>query len=186
MKAIKVLLQTTIVSSEDDWSVRRFGLLAKSLAECREADGRPVFEVTARDREPPGAADSVLSTLDRSDFDEMWLFAVDTGEGLLAQDCRGINEFRRSGRGLLITRDHMDLGCSVCGLEGIGAAHHFHTRNVEPLPGAQRDDPYTLNISWPNIHTGANGDFQEVQVVDDLHPVLRDATSPTGAIRYLP
>ncbi len=128
----------------------------------------------------------MLAALDRSDFDEMWLFAVDTGDGLLNEDRHGINEFRRSGRGLLVTRDHMDLGCSVCELEGVGAAHHFHTHNIEPLPGAQRDDPFTLNISWPNIHTGANGDFQEVQVEGDIHQVLQDTGPPSGAIRYLP
>ncbi|MEJ0006661.1 MAG: hypothetical protein WDM77_09960 [Steroidobacteraceae bacterium] len=81
---------------------------------------------------------------------------------------------------------HMDLGCCVCELEGVGAAHHFHTHNVETLAGAQRDDPYTLNISWPNLHTGANGDFQKIRVVDDIHPVLQDSASPTQAIRYLP
>jgi len=186
MNPIKVLLQTTIVPSDNDWSVARFGLLAKMLMAQRGEGGEPMFEVTARDRETRGAPDPVLATLDRSDFDEMWLFAVDTGEGLLPEDIRGINAFRGSGRGLLVTRDHMDLGCCVCALDGVGAAHHFHTRNVEPLPGAQRDDPYTLNISWPNIHTGANGDFQEIRVVGEIHPVLQDGASPGGAIRHLP
>ncbi len=186
MSAIKVLLQTTIARSDNDWQVSRFGLLAKMLREQRGESGQPQFEVTARDREVPGAPDPVLSVLDRSNFDEMWLFAVDIGDGLLPEDIRGINAFRRSGRGLLVTRDHMDLGCCVCELEGVGAAHHFHTHNVETLAGAQRDDPYTLNISWPNLHTGANGDFQKIRVVDDIHPVLQDSASPTQAIRYLP
>jgi len=138
-----------------------------------------------RDREPHGSPDSVLSTLDRSDFDQLWLFAVDVGDGLTAEDCRAIAEFRRNGHGLMVTRDHMDLGSSVCDLAGVGAAHHFHTRNVN-LEGRERDDPYSTKISWPNYHSGANGDFQRIEIVTPMHPVLANSASPTGAIRYLP
>lgn len=81
----------------------------------------------------------------------------------------------------------MDLGSSVCNLGGVGKAHHFHSRNPDP-DAANRtiDDPYSRNISWPNFHSGANGDFQEIDVVRPVHPVLVDRTSATGAIRYLP
>ena len=187
MKPIKILLQTTIPTTTDDWSIARFSLLARFLREQRRRGGEPLFDVRARDRDPPGAPDTVLSTLDRSDFDQMWLFAVDVGDGLTAEDCAAISEFRRSGRGLMITRDHMDLGSSVCSLGGIGEAHHFHTRN--PDPDAVRrevDDPYTTAISWPNFHSGANGDYQQIDVAGDLHPVLANPDSPTGAIRFLP
>jgi hypothetical protein len=34
--------------------------------------------------------------------------AVDTGESLTSEDCEAISRFRRSGRGLMVTRDHMD------------------------------------------------------------------------------
>src|SRR5688572_2697235 len=125
----KVLLQTTIVPTDDDWSIARFSLLASFLREQQDASGNRLFEVSARDRESSDGPDPVLSGLDRSDFDELWLFAVDTGNGLKPEESRAISEFRRSGRGLLVTRDHMDLGCSVCGLEGVGAAHLFHTHN---------------------------------------------------------
>jgi hypothetical protein len=77
--AIKVLLQTTIPSTADDWSIARFSQLGALLRNERDADGHPVFEVTLRDRDPLGAPDSVLAALDRSDFDELWLFAVDVG-----------------------------------------------------------------------------------------------------------
>ena len=60
-----------------------------------------------------GAPDPVLSDLDRSDYDQLWLFAVDTGDGLDPKDCAGISRFRKKGRGMLVTRDHMDLGSSV-------------------------------------------------------------------------
>ena len=87
----------------------------------------------------------------------------------------------------MVTRDHMDLGSSVCTLGGVGAAHFFHTRNQHPDPAARvRDDPYTTEISWPNFHSGANGDYQIIVPIPPIHPVLSDPVSPTGAIRYLP
>ena len=183
---IKILLQTTIVPTHDDWSIARFRLLADFLRQQTDGSGRALFSVTARDRESADAPDPVLSTLQTSDFDEMWLFAVDTGNGLRPEECEAIAGFRNSGRGLLVTRDHMDLGSSLCNLAGVGAAHQFHTRNLDARFPLERDDPYTLNIDWPNFHSGANGDFQQVEIVGDIHPVLIDGASPTGAVRYLP
>jgi hypothetical protein len=183
---LKVLLQTTIPPTADDWSIARFSLLARWLREQRGADGLPLFEVIARDRDPPGQADSVLSTLDRSDFDQLWLFAVDVGDGLTVDDCRGISNFHRLGHGLMVTRDHMDLGCSICALDGVGAAHHFHTKNIDPNARKEPDDSYTTSISWPNFHSGSNGDYQKIRILSPLHPVLADSSSPTGAIRFLP
>ena len=183
---IKILLQTTIVPTADDWSIARFSLLADFLRQQKDDSGGPLFDVTARDRETPDAPDPILSKLDRSEFDEAWLFAVDTGAGLRPEECDAITKFRRKGGGLLVTRDHMDLGSSLCNLDGVGAAHLFHTKNLVSAFPMHRDDPYTVEIDWPNFHSGANGDFQKVDVVGDVHPVLRDDSSPTGAIRYLP
>ena len=184
---IKILLQTTIVTTLDDWSIARFSHLARLLADQRDDQGRPLYAVTARDRQAPGAPDPVLSLLDESDFDQLWLFAVDVGDGLTSDDCAAISRFREAGGGMLVTRDHMDLGSSICTLGGVGAAHYFHSTNLNPDPAARtRDDPYTSYISWPNFHSGANGDFQSVTVVDAIHPVLADPASPTGAIRFLP
>jgi hypothetical protein len=183
---IKVLLQTTIAPAADDWSIDRFALLARFLREERDESGQPLFDVTTRDRDPLGAPDTILSTLDRSDYDQLWLFAVDIGNGLSEQDSRGIDAFRARGGGVLVARDHMDLGCSVCNLAGIGAAHHFHTRNVDPAAPAVRDDPFTIAISWPNFHSGANGDYQQIETVEPVHAVLRDASDPKGSIQFLP
>jgi hypothetical protein len=185
-RAMKILLQTTIPTNVDDWSIARFSQLARLLKEIPNSEGRAQFEVAARDREPLGAPDSLLSTLDRSDFDQMWLFAVDVGDGLTAQDCEGIANFRRAGGGLMVTRDHMDLGSSVCSLAGVGLAHHFHTKNIDPTARLERDDTHSLNISWPNFHSGANGDYQTIQPMGAIHPVLLDPSSPTGALRFLP
>jgi hypothetical protein len=87
----------------------------------------------------------------------------------------------------MVTRDHMDLGSSICSLGAVGEAHHFHSRNCDPDASRHRvDDVFTTAISWPNYHSGANGDFQRVASVGALHPVLRDEQSETGWIRYLP
>jgi len=184
---IRVLLQTTIPSTEDDWNIERFSMLRDYLASLTHDDGSPLFLVTARDRVEHGRPDPILSTIDRSDFDELWLFAVDTGDGLHAEDCAAIGRFRSNGGGLLVTRDHMDLGSSVCSLGGIGRAHYFHSTNVDP-DEANRviDDRETSYILWPNYHSGANGDFQEIDVVGPPHPVLLDEAAPGGLIRYLP
>jgi hypothetical protein len=143
--------------------------------------------VTARDRAPLGVPDPVLANLDELDFQSLWLFAVDTGDGLASEDCAGISRFRKRGGGVLVTRDHMDLGSSLCSLAGLGAAHHFHSKNIDPDVSRQaNDDPYTTNILWPNFHSGANGDFQEVTIVEPLHPVLTNPDAAGGRIQYLP
>jgi hypothetical protein len=186
-KPIPILLQTTIPPIEDDWHIGRFSLLRDYFARLTAEDGTPLFSVTARDRGPPGQPDPVLSRLDSSDYQELWLFAVDTGDGLTQEDCTGISSFRRRGGGLMVTRDHMDLGSSVCTLAGVGAAHYFHSKNPEPDPSRRRiDDPYTRQILWPNYHSGANGDYQEIQPSGVPHTVLSDPDAPGGLIRYLP
>jgi hypothetical protein len=171
----KILLQTTIVTTENDWHIGRFSMLRDYLAAL------PMFDVTARDRGPLGQPDPVLSSLDTSDYDELWLFAVDVGDGLTQEDCDGIARFRKRGGGVLITRDHMDLGCSICAIPGIGAAHYFHSKQPDPdSTRLQIDDADTTEISWPNYHSGANGDYQEIRVVGAPHPVL------SGPVSYLP
>lgn len=183
----EILLQTTIVPTLNDWHIGRFSMLRDYLGSLAGKGGRPLFNVTARDRGPLHEPDPVLSTLDTSSYDELWLFAVDTGEGLHEADRAGILRFRARGKGLLITRDHMDLGCSVCELGDVGAAHVFHTHNLDPaLPAALPDDKGTPYILWPNFHSGANGDAQRIDPVLPVHPVLRDPESETGAVLYLP
>ena len=182
-----ILLQTTIEHDDNDWHIGRFGHLKALLEGIRDANGEPAYRVTARNRGPVTADDEVLSRLHESDVDQLWLFAVDVGNGLTAADCDGISRFRRRGGAMMVTRDHMDLGCSICTLGGVGAAHHFHTHNVDPDTSRQCiDDRVTTDISWPNYHSGANGDYQDVEIVGAPHAVLHDPESPTGSIRYLP
>ncbi|BAC88336.1 hypothetical protein [Gloeobacter violaceus] len=185
--AIRILLQTTIPETDDDWDIRRFSLLTECLRSLKDENGAPLCEVTARNRAAAGGDDPVLSGLGESDFDELWLFAVDVGDGLSAADCAGINGFHRRGGGLMVTRDHMDLGCSVCSLGAVGAAHNFHTHNPEHDPERQCiDDIYTTDISWPNYHSGRNGDYQKIVPVEPMHELLCRPDAPGDPIEYLP
>ena len=177
-KPINILLQTTIEATDNDWHIGRFSMLREYLGSLKAADGGPLFRVTARDRDKVGAPDPVLASLDRSDFEQLWLFAVDVGNGLADEDQAAILRFQARGGGLMITRDHMDLGCSICTLGQVGAAHVFHTHNrTGPVPAP--DDRITTYIQWPNFHSGANGDFQRVEATQPVHPVMRD-------VEYLP
>jgi hypothetical protein len=184
---VRILLQTTIPFAEDDWHIGRFSLLRVELASLKDESGKSLYEVTTRDRETDAAGDDpVLSTLDKTDFQELWLFAIDQGDGLTLTDCQGITRFRQRGGGILATRDHEDLGASLCTLGGIGRAHFFHSKHPEPDPSRHvADDPYTTSISWPNYHSGANGDYQKITVAVE-HELIRNPASPGGLIEFFP
>jgi hypothetical protein len=187
-KRIQILLQTTIPAVEDDWNINRFSLLRDHLSSLTDGDGQAIFEVTARDRKSDGNGnDKVLNRLDESEFDELWLFAVDAGNGLTVPDCQGITRFRQRGGGILATRDHQDLGSSLCTLGGVGRAHFFHTRHPDPDESRHvRDDQDTKSISWPNYHSGSNGDYQKINPVVPVHEVLLNSTNESGVIQYFP
>lgn len=175
-KRAKILLQTTIPYTEDDWHIGRFSLLAEHLTSMADEGGGPLYEVVTRNRE--ASSDRVLSKLDESDFDQLWLFAVDLGEGLTADECAALTRFRKRGGGVLSTRDHNDLGSSLCTLGGIGEAHYSHSKNLDPDESRhRRDDDVTLNIDWPNYHSGANGDYQRIATAN--HELLR---RPDGSL----
>jgi hypothetical protein len=167
----RILVQTTIPFTGDDWHVGRFSLLCAELA--------AIGDVTARDRENDSAGnDPVLARIDASEYDQLWLFAVDTGDGITRDECAAITRFRERGGGVFVTRDHMDLGSSVCNLGGIGDAHYFHSKNCDPNPDNRvNDDRVTTSIEWPNYYSGPNGDVQTIEVIAPLHPVyLRPGT----------
>ena len=184
-RTVRILVQTTTPGAPDDWSIGSLSLLTEHLASLREEGTR--FDVTARNREArPGADDPVLSSLDRSPFDELWLFALDDGDGMTAAECAGITRFRRRGGGILATRDHQDMGSSLCTLGGIGDAHHFHSRNLDPdAERHAKDDRETPLISWPNYHSGQNGDFQRIIPADPPHELLRRPGS-SGLVEFFP
>jgi hypothetical protein len=187
-KPNRVLLQTTIRQNEDDWHIGRFSLLIEYLHALTDNYGQPLCEVTARNREPNAAGDDlVLSKLDDTDFDQLWLFALDNGEGLTVADCQAITRFRQRGGGILTTRDHQDMGSSLCTLGGVGQAHYFHTKHQDPDHSRRTlDDQDTPAISWPNYHSGRNGDYQKVTAVDPIHELLLNADNASGVIEYFP
>lgn len=178
---MRILLQTTIQFVQDDWNVERFSLLADEL----RAAGH---DVVARDRALDGNGDDpVLSTLRDSSFDQLWLMAVDVGDGLSPNDARSITGFRERGGGMLTARDHQDLGSSLVALHSLGILNHFHSKNVEPdVERRTRDDQDNPDISYPNYHSGANGDYQSVRVLDPPHELLRSPQSADGIIRFFP
>lgn len=181
----RILLKTTIPTTADDWSVARFALLAQLLSEMRAAEGGALFDVVARDREVGANGDDRdLAALPDADFGQLWLFAVDEDGGLSAGDCRAIAAFRERGGGLLLARDHHEIGACVCNLPELGRAHHF--QNVNPEPDPERhcpDDRDNPDISWPNYHSGRNGDYQWIDALAPLHAVL---LQDGRAIRRLP
>jgi hypothetical protein len=183
-----VLLQTTIPYTKDDWSIARFSMLAEILSSVKDSSGQPRFRVTARDRENlSNGDDRILAKLDESDFDQLWLFGVDVGNGLTSGDCAAITRFHQRRGGIMTTRDHQDLGISFCTLGGIGDANHFHSKNPElDISRHKIDDTESPDITWPNYHSGANGDFQRVQATNPLHPVMKNKNNRSGRIETLP
>jgi hypothetical protein len=173
----KILLQTTITESADDWDIRRFSLLADEL----RAAGH---QVVARNRANQGDDDPVLSRVDDLGYDQMWLMAVDVGDGLSAADAYAIRRFRENGGGVLTARDHQDLGCCVSLLGSLGVVNQFHDTTIDPA--TMCDDQDSPDIAWPNYHSGANGDYQPVLVDGPVHELLRTHQTASGRIEWFP
>ena len=173
----KILLQTTIPEHPDDWNISRFSLLAGEL----RAAGH---DVTARNRADGADSDPVLSRLDELGYDQLWLMAVDVGDGLTAADAYAVRRFRENGGGVLTARDHQDLGCCLSRLGSLGVVNEFHDRSVDP--STMCDDQDTPTISWPNYHSGANGDYQPVLAAEPVHELLRTDRTASGRIEWFP
>ncbi len=171
-----ILLQTTIPANRDDWDITRFSLLA---AELRAAG----HDVVARNRACHDD-DPVLCHLDAGDFDQLWLLAVDVGDGLTEAECAAIGRFRAQGGGVLTARDHQQLGSCLRGLGSLGTVNQFHDATVDPA--TMCDDQDNPDISWPNYHSGANGDYQPVFTDGPVHELLRTARTASGRIEWFP
>jgi len=185
-KPQRILIKTTIPTAEDDWHVGRFSLLAAHLASLAGDDGAPLYAVTARDRtQTPDGDDADIADAADGAYDQLWLFAVDVTGALTPGDSANIERFRSRGGGAFLTRDHQDLGYCLTCLGALGQTQHFQT--VNPDPDVSRrciDDRITTAISWPNYHSGANGDFHAIEVEAPLHPLMRRASGEP--IRFLP
>ena len=175
----KILLQTTIPFAEDDWNVSRFSLLREALV----ADGH---EVVARNEVlDENGDDHVVTQLPDSDFDQLWLMAVNTGDGLTQAESDAVLEFRKRGGGVVTARDHQDLGLCLRHLGSLGQFNHFHTYNLEP-GRSENDDQDNPNISYPNYHSGANGNYQKISAQGPVHPLLKSTKAKGGVIEYFP
>jgi hypothetical protein len=76
------------------------------------------------------------------------------------------------------------LGCCLSRLGTLGVVNEFHDKSVDP--SSMCDDQDTPSISWPNYHSGANGDYQPVLAADPVHELLRTNRSPSGRIECFP
>lgn len=179
----RILLQTTIQYERNNWSIERFSVLADILTGVQDEFGNRLFQIAARDRESLASGnDRLLSRLDESDIDQLWLFGVDAGGGLGALDCAAIGRFRQRGGAILTSRDHQDLGISFCTLGGIGDANHFHSKNPEADPERRvPDDRGNPDILWPNYHSGNNGDFQRIELNAPPHPIMSNPANRRAA-----
>jgi hypothetical protein len=173
----KILLQSTIAANPDDWDITHFSLLADELRTTGH-------DVTARNRADGVEQDPILSRLDELDFDQLWLIAVDVGDGLTSAESEAIRRFRENGGGVLTARDHQDLGSSLAQLGSLGHVNQFHRDNVDAE--TMRDDQDTPTISWPNYHSGANGDYQPVLVDGPVHELLSTTATSSGRIEWFP
>ena len=70
-----ILLQTTIAEHPDDWDIGRFALLVDELRVAGH-------DVVARNPANRGGDDRVFSHVDERGYDQVWLMAVDVGDGL--------------------------------------------------------------------------------------------------------
>lgn len=176
MTVSKILLQTTIHANLDDWDASRFSLLADELRDAGH-------DVTARNRAWTDQ-DPILGCIDELDFDQLWLMAVDSGDGLTAPEADAITRFRENGGGVLTARDHQDLGSCLVRLGTLGTVNQFHDDSVDPA--TMCDDRDTPEISWPNYHSGSNGDYQPVLITGPVHELLRTSRTPSGRIEWFP
>ncbi|MFZ1389782.1 MAG: hypothetical protein WBP46_18675 [Thiolinea sp.] len=178
---MKILVKTTVNYTTDDadWSIRNFDWLANTLSSIDNT------VVVAHDRKVNDQADPELLNLPQSDFDQLWFIGLDGGNSLLAGEAEAIHAFRRLGGAVLLTRDHQDMGKGFLALGALGHLHNFNQANPpSDLSRQASDDTYNTGISWPNYHSGSNGEAQEVSATEPLHPIAQRPDQQP--LRWLP
>ncbi|HWS66789.1 MAG TPA: hypothetical protein VN325_28840 [Steroidobacteraceae bacterium] len=182
----RVLVKTTIGTLADDWHVGRFSLLTEHLRSLKDSSGGVLYAVAARDRSVNQKGDDTdLVKLADGAYDQLWLIGADETGALTSGDIDNVAQFRRRGGGVLLTRDHQDLGACLTRLGALGATQYFQTANPDPDESHRYcDDLETPSISWPNYHSGANGGLQMISAVHPVHALMRGAAGT--AIRRLP
>src|SRR5438067_12403025 len=141
----RILLKTTIGPVADDWNIGRFSLLAEHLRGLTDPAGASLYHVVARDRiEHSQGHDTDLEEAARGAYGQLWLIAVDATGALTQVDVGNISRFRQGGGGILLTRDHQDLGACLTKLgssrgNAILPDRQPGSGRVAPLPGRHRD-----------------------------------------------
>ncbi len=153
-----ILLQTTITANPDDWDVSRFSMLA---AEASRGWARCAGPQSGRSS---SRRIRVLCNLDELGFDQLWLMAVDVGNGLTPDECAAIGRFRGLGGAVLTARDHQNLGSCLRGLGSLGQVNEFHDASLDPAsrlrrpgqsrtsrgPTTTRAPTATISRCWPS------------------------------------
>jgi hypothetical protein len=171
----RALLQTTIGTDPDDWSVGRFHLLGERI----QAAGRAVdagFVLTSQDYPTsPSQREALHQQLRAGDYGQVWLMAPDLDNGPETPFFDALEGAVAAGTHLVIARDHTDLGSSLLALEGclkpVTATQTFQ----RTWPGLPHDNEYTNprcpGIQTPCVVTGQNGGVQICRQRSD-HPLL--------------
>ena len=167
-----ILVQTTLREGEGEWQIERFS----SLVSLLRAEGHTVV---ARNREPDKTgSDPVLSTLETSGFDELWLFAADRGNGLAPSDVRGILRFRERGGGIFTSRDKENIGVSLLNLGSVGLVNHFRNYNRQLRRRGFRVTSVRGYVP--------EDEYERIVPLEPVHELLRSEHSPSGVIEYFP
>lgn len=116
----------------------------------------------------------VLVELPHGGFGQAWIFGVDGGgeSGLTPRETESLHRFYEDGGGIMLTRDHHDMGCALVRIGDVGAVHCFQMVLPEEDESRRRADDDNAEIGWPNYHSGKNGAFQAIEPVDPRHPLL--------------
>src|SRR6202165_690987 len=170
----RILVKTTIGPVADDWHVGRFSLLTDHLRSLKDSSGGVLYDVVARDRsENQKGDDTDLLQLANGAYDQLWLIGTEETGALTSGDVENVAQFSRRGGGILLTRDHQDLGACLTRLGALGTTQYFQTANPDPDESHRCcDDFETPSISWPNYHSGANGDLQRLDSISTTPALL--------------
>lgn len=167
-----ILVQTTLREGDGEWQIERFA----SLVSLLRSEGHTVV---ARNREPAqDGSDPVLSALDTSDFNELWLFAADRGNGLAPSDVRGILRFRERGGGIFTARDQENVGVSLLNLGSVGLVNHFRNYNRQ----LRRRGFRVTSVRG----TVPPDEYERIVPLEPVHELLLTKRSPSGVIEYFP
>lgn len=149
-----ILVQTTLCDGEGEWQIDRFA----SLITLLRSDGHGVV---ARNRTPQlDGSDPVLSTLDESDFHQLWILATDRGNGLAPADVRGILRFRERGGGIFAWRDQ-SAGFSLLNLGSVGLVHEFRKYNRAMSRRIVFGGPFARLIPLSDVAYAIDGERSE-------------------------